>query len=83
MKNLKGFDVKYLAPTNTKGSRCVITDNLRGNKLTLSWDYKYSNVLELAIDFLNGKGLDILGYTEHTNGYTILTNDFGFGFINK
>lgn len=48
MKNLKGFTIKYLGATNSKGSRCQIRDNLRGTKVTLNWDYNFSNVFDLA-----------------------------------
>lgn len=78
MKNLKGFNVKYLGATNTKGSRCQITDNLRGTKIILSWNYKYSNVLDLASAYFNEKGLNIIGFTEGKNDYTVLTEDFSF-----
>lgn len=77
MKNLKGFTVKYLGATNSRGSRCQIIDNLRGTKIVLSWDYNFSNVLDLALDYLKDK-INIVGTTEIKEGYIILTDNFQY-----
>lgn len=77
MKNLKGFTVKYLGATNNRGARCVILDNLRGSKVILEWDYNFSNILDLALNYLKDK-VNIVGTTELKDGYVILTDDFKF-----
>ena len=76
MKNLKSFEVKYLGPTNTQGSRVQIIDILRNERKTFSWNYEYSYALDQAINIFKNNGIEIVATSELKNSYVILVEDF-------
>jgi|TARA_R100000081_G_C4814411_1_gene173684 hypothetical protein len=53
--------VKYLGPTNTKGSRIKLTDKWFGQSKTISYDYRFSSSMEGATSFLIKNGWTVLG----------------------
>ena len=61
-----------MGATNTKGSRIKITDERFEESITLSYDYKYNNGIEQAIEYLSNKGFNLIGRTEDR----ILTDTF-------
>ncbi|MGL5962012.1 MAG: hypothetical protein ACRCZ0_08665 [Cetobacterium sp.] len=78
MKNLRGFNVKYLGATNTNGCRIIIKDTFSGKKVTIPFDYECNNTIQVVEKFFNLKNIEIVGICENTNDYTILINDFSF-----
>lgn len=76
MKNLKAFEVKYLGPTNTQGSRVQIIDLLRNERKTFSWNYEYNYTLDQAINIFKNNGIEIVATSELKNSYVILVEDF-------
>jgi len=55
--------VKYMGPTNTKGSRIKITDTFENVSVIRGYDYTKDTIAEMAIEYLvkfnNGKKKDI------------------------
>ena len=65
MKNKRMFVVKYLGPTDTKGTRFKITDTRhRGKNRIFSWDYSLGYLTEQATTKLKSLGINITGYSE-------------------
>ena len=48
----RGFRVKYIGPTDYKGSRVGILDLRYKNNTIISYNYKSDNICEMAIEFL-------------------------------
>ena len=78
MQNLRMFEVKYLGPTNHRGSRVKITDTRFKKSVTLSKSYNYDDILDQAKDFLKSKGIELVSrsWNESTGTDYLLTNDF-------
>lgn len=83
--NLRVFKVKYIAPTNTRGSRVEIRETKRFNgqkddKVTLSYDYQIGDVLEQALQYLDSKGFEIVARGSEYNHYYVLADSWGEDF---
>lgn len=76
MRDLKAFEVKYLSPTNTQGSRVQIIDILRNEKKKFSWNYEYGYTLDQAINIFKNNSIEIVATSELKNSYIILVEDF-------
>lgn len=78
MQNLRMFEVKYLGPTNTRGSRVKITDTRFQKSVILSKSYKFDDVLEQAKEFLESKGIKLVSRTwdERTKNDYLMTDNF-------
>lgn len=72
------FEVKFLGPTNFKGSRIKITDLRQLKSVTLSKSYNFNDSTDQAIAYLLNKGIDIHFQTwcDKTKKHYLLTNDF-------
>lgn len=57
---LRVFEVKYIGPSSTRGSRIKITDLWRGESVTLSYDHSFNRMSEQAMFYLIGKGFNIV-----------------------
>ena len=58
--NQRTFSVRFLSPTNHRGARVKITDLVREESGTLSYDYATSYIYEQAAAYLIGRGIDDL-----------------------
>ena len=76
IKNMRAIRVKYLPPTNNKGSRLKLTEQMyqTTDTITLSYDYAIGNGTEQAIKYLQNKGINILGKS-NIKGETVLFSD--------
>lgn len=76
VKNMRAIRVKYLPPTNNKGSRIKISEQMydRVDTVTLSYDYGIGKGTQQAIKYLQNKGINILGRSDVQNE-TILFSD--------
>ena len=77
MKNLRMFEIKYIGPSNVKGSRVKVTDTRNDKSVTLSYDYA-TDSFGTAQHFLESKGIYCLSrsWNEKTGLDDILTDDF-------
>ena len=76
VKNMRTIRVKYLPATNNKCSRIKLTEQRFQitDTVTLSYDYRIGNGTEQAIEYLQNKGINILGKSD-VKGETILFSD--------
>lgn len=73
------IEVKFLGPTNTKGSRVKIScsdfrhlNNGKGHSKTFSVDYESRNILEQAEKILVKEGFSIVGVNEQSDTFLIV-----------
>ena len=83
MKNFRAFHVKYIGPTDAKGSRIRIRDLRRRKTLFISThderlDDTQIDISLMLIPFFKSKGIDIIGISEADSlkGYMMLTDNF-------
>lgn len=69
------LELKYLQPTNTKGSRLKIKSYRFKTSITIDRDYKYDTFNEQAISTLTEMGFNIVGKGEMTGNSDILISD--------
>lgn len=84
MKNHRLFKVRYMPPTNTKGSRIQIKED-RGQKTEskiISFDYKEDSVKQQGINYLSSIGINVTGFGE-VKDYYILFSDSWASFNEK
>jgi hypothetical protein len=76
MKNFHIIKVKYLGPTNTKGSRVKMVSERFVSSKTISYDYKFNSAVDMAADWLTNTGFNIIGQAEGTDCGYIITDTF-------
>ena len=76
MQNLHAIKVKYLAPTDHKGSGFKMTSDRFEQSVTESYNYQYNNVVDMAVDWLESNGFEVVGTSEAKNGFIVLTSTF-------
>lgn len=78
MRHLRGFEIGVLPVTNTKGRRVKIYDTRHEVRHIVSWDYSKDTSLEIAQDYLESRGINLVAqtYNEKSHQYTILSDDF-------
>ena len=78
LNHLRGFVVKYLSPTNYRGSRVKITDTRHHNSVVLSYDYSIGHTTKQAIEHLLSRGISCDAFTsdDDKNLTTVLSLDF-------
>ena len=59
MKNLQIIEIRYLAPTNTRGARIKLLDTRFKLSVTLSRDYALDSTVQAA-DYLTANGFNII-----------------------
>lgn len=70
------FKIKFLGPTNTKGSRLKITDTRHNESITLSKSYTFNSILDQACEYLQNKGINITSVSEDSNTYYLTSDNF-------
>lgn len=64
MKNLHLFKIKYLGPTNFRGSRVRITSERFKESVTIPYDHSANDSVEIAANYLKTAGFEIIGRAE-------------------
>lgn len=79
MKNFRVIRVKTLPVTNTQGLRVKLIEDRGGIKdtVTIGYDYKFDNSKDLAIDYLNNIGINIVGSGSLGDEYILLSDNWG------
>ena len=75
-ENLRGFEIKYISPTDTKGARVSIFDLRHNQRIIIPYDYEENNISEMAFKFLMGLGIKIIYRLETPKGYMLLSDNF-------
>ena len=76
VKNMRAIRVKFLGATNNKGTRIKIIEQRyqTTDTVTLSYNYAIGNGTEQAIQYLQNKGINLLGKSD-IQDETILFSD--------
>ena len=85
IQNFRKFDISYLGPTNTRGSRVKITEPKRYNddkskSITLSYCYETGDIAQQALDHLIKLGFKPVARCSEFSHYTILCDNWGNEF---
>ena len=76
MKNYHLLKVKYLGPTNNRGSRVKITSERFYQSIIIPYNYSLNTINEMAREALEAKGFFITGQAEGKNNNYLLSEDF-------
>lgn len=76
MRNFHAFEVKYLGPTNTKGSRIKITSKRFDQSITVPYSYEFNKASKQAVSELEKRGYVIVGQAEFGDKTIILSTTF-------
>lgn len=57
------IEVKYIAPTNSRGSRVGLRSLRFGTRVIISFDYQHRNIDDMAIDYLLKR--DVIARNKH------------------
>ena len=84
IKNTRAIEVKFLGPTNNRGSRIKIIDNYTDKKVSkiFSYCYKTGNVLQQAVDILEFNGANVVCRASNKYSYIINIDNWANEFIN-
>lgn len=74
--NLRVFEVVYLGPTNTSGSRVKINDLRLQESKTIPYNYKADGIGGVATIYLNSLGIKIDAKGESQKGTLLFTKNF-------
>lgn len=77
----RGFTIKFLKPTNTKGSRIRISDERFEQSKIIDYRHEYNHTLDQAINYLTDNGFKIVGYSEMRNYYIVFCDNWGNDII--
>ena len=83
--NLRQIKVKYISPTNFRGSRVCIYEPKRYNndktkRVYLSYDYAIGNIQEQAYKYLLEKGFNVISRASEFENYILFVNNWAEDF---
>lgn len=70
------FEVKYIGPSNVRGSRYQIKDLRHGTKRTLPYDYEFRDCQDSALNYLESIGITVDAMALTDNTAFLLSKDF-------
>lgn len=73
LPNYRAFDLKYLGPTNNRGSRVKISDPRFEKSKIIPYNHEFNNIGDMALDYLQRIGFEIVGQIDNT---ILFTSDF-------
>ena len=76
MKTMRFFEVIYKSPTNYNGARVLVKDLRFNKRRTIAYQYGMNSTTDMAIDFLEKKGIEIVCIGENINSMLIATENF-------
>lgn len=74
--NFHVLQIKYLSPTNNKGSRVSINSERFEQRVTIDYNHEFNSIAEIANEYLSAKGFNIIGKAESKEGYYLITDTF-------
>ena len=75
MNNYHLIEARYMGPTNTRGSRVKLVSDRFKESVTIPYDYSFNNTREIAIDYLEKQGHNVIGSGEVRGHYVIVVSD--------
>lgn len=84
--NLRQIKVKYISPTNFRGSRVCIYEPKRYNndktkRIYLPYDYAIGNIQDQAYKYLIGKGFKVVSRASEFENYILFVDNWAEDFI--
>ena len=76
MKNLHALEIKFYPATNNSGARVGIISKRFKQRITISFDYSFNTITEIAINYLQKNGFNIVGKSEFGESDIILSDTF-------
>lgn len=76
MKTMRFFEVTYKGPTDYTGSRVLVKDLFFNKSRTIAYNYAINTITEMAIQFLESKGIEIVCKGENINSMLVGTENF-------
>lgn len=76
LKNTHALFIKYHGATNNGGSRVSITSDRFKERVYISYDYQYNNIYDMAQNYLESIGFNLIGISETKDGYILLSDTF-------
>ena len=76
MKHYRILKAKYYAPTNHKGAKIKIKDQLFDQSITLSYSYKFGKTEDQVYHFLTDNNFNVIGYGRCNNEYIFMCNNW-------
>lgn len=79
MKTLPNFHVltiSYIGATNFKSSRVRIKSDRFEQSKIINYNHEYNNVGDIAQDYLERNGFEIIGQAESKDGYYLISTTF-------
>jgi hypothetical protein len=76
LENFHVLELKFIGPTNQKGSRIRIKSFRFKQSLIIPFDYYYSNTLGVAQAWFEKNGFELVGMAETPESYLIITTTF-------
>lgn len=74
--NLHVLKIKYLGPTNNRGSKVSIVSERFEQRKTIDYNHKFNSSADVAVDYLVKQGFNIVGKGESKEGYYLITDTF-------
>jgi hypothetical protein len=86
IKNYRQIKVKYIGPTNYRGSRICIYEPKRYNddttkRVYLSYDYAIGDVQQQAFEYLISKGFNVICRASEYENYLFFVDNWAEDFI--
>lgn len=86
IKNYRQIKVKYVSPTNNRGSRICIYEPKRYNnditkRIYLSYDYAIGDVQQQAFEYLLSKGFKVICRASEYENYLFFVDNWAEDFI--
>ena len=86
IQNLRQIKVKYISPTNYRGSRVCIYEPKRYNndktkRVYLSYDYAIGCIQEQAYNYLIEKGFNVVSRASEFENYILFVDNWADDFI--
>jgi hypothetical protein len=76
MENLHILKTSYLGATNTRGARVKIYSERFRQSVVIPYNYRFNNALDIAINWLQSKGFEIIGKGEGKESMYIISTTF-------
>jgi hypothetical protein len=76
LQNLRAFEITFIQVTNNRGARVKIKDMRHVKTKIIPFDYEYNNIKDMALKYLESKGIKCLYSCESNKGYILLSDNF-------
>jgi len=76
MQNYHLIFIRYIGPSDTRGSRIVIRSEKFEQSTVISIDHRDDSITPTATRWLTDRGFNIIGMGETRDGYALISDTF-------